>query len=50
MARRGQILVPSANGYLDNDLPEGATSYFYVQAVYMDNKNAKLSSASSTCR
>ena len=43
------ILVPSANGYVDNDLPEGATSYFYVQAFYMDNKTSKVASASSTC-
>jgi hypothetical protein len=45
----GVILIAGPNGYPDNDVPAGASSYFYVQAVFMDNKTSKIYSASATC-
>jgi hypothetical protein len=45
----GVILIASSNGYLDNDVPVGASSYFYVQAVYMDNKHSSIYSSSASC-
>ena len=45
----GVILIAGPNGYADNGVPSGASSYFYVQAVYMDNKTSSIYSAAATC-
>lgn len=45
----GRIWVPGPNGYEVNGLPAGATSYFYVQAVYTDGKSSSVVSSNKHC-